>query len=198
MKIYFSGSAYYHKEYLSAYTKIKKVLLDTGATVLGNITELHPEEFNGWTDEIRVSNYRQILNWIDQCDFAVMESSYPSTIHVGHEISLLTEKGKPVIALYKKEHKPKMFVSGEDVKIIWVEYRDESELENKLSEAIESAKKNMDIRFNFFITPPMIAYMDWLSEKKRIPRSVYLRGLLEKEMRANKEYQKEIDGNDDR
>ena len=188
MKVYFSGSAYYHKEYLFAYKKIKQVLLNQGTTVLGNIVELQPEEYNNWTDETRVSNYRQILHWIDQCDFAVIESSYPSTLHVGHEISLLTEKGKPVVALYHQDHKPKMFVSGEDVKIIWVEYKNESELEAKLGDAIEIAKKNMDIRFNFFITPPMISYMDWLSEKKRIPRSVYLRGLIDKEMHANKEY----------
>jgi hypothetical protein len=48
-----------------------------------------------------------------------------------------------------------------------------------------------DVRFNFFISPQIGNYLDWVSKNKRIPRAVYLRRLIEEDMKNNKEYERD-------
>ncbi|MFA6518333.1 MAG: hypothetical protein WCV93_01625 [Candidatus Shapirobacteria bacterium] len=188
MKVYFSGSAFYRDDYLAIYKKIKLTLTGLSLTVLGNIVELSTSDYNNWTNDNRVSNYKQILKWVDQCDFAVIESSFPSTLHVGHEISLLLDKGKPVIGVYKNGHEPKMFMGIHDDRIRWVGYRNEADIEKILKEAVIEAKKNMDVRFNFFVSPKILNYLDYVAKNRMIPRAVFLRDLIEREMKKDKDF----------
>jgi hypothetical protein len=67
-------------------------------------------------------------------------------------------------------------------------------LEEKLKGALERAKEQSDIRFNFFVTPQILSYLSWLSGRKRIPRAVFLRTLIEREMKKDTEYKKEAIG----
>jgi len=51
---------------------------------------------------------------------------------------------------------------------------------------LEEAKRRMDVRFNFFVSPKILAYLDWVAQKRMVPRSVFLRNLIEKEMKKDK------------
>jgi len=62
------------------------------------------------------------------------------------------------------------------------------ELKRTLDYGLEEALNQVDVRFNFFISPQIGRYLDWVSQKKRIPRAVYLRKLIEEEMNSNTEY----------
>ena len=55
-------------------------------------------------------------------------------------------------------------------------------------QAIEKAREKVDVRFNFYISPEIGRYLDWISQRKKLPRSVFLRGLVERHMHADKEY----------
>ena len=57
-----------------------------------------------------------------------------------------------------------------------------------VASALDYVSSAQDVRFNFFISPTIGLYLDWISKNKRIPRAVYLRKLIEEEMRENKEY----------
>ena len=139
------------------------------------------------SDDDRVENYKKIVRWIDKADFSVIEGSFPSTLHIGHEITLTLEKNKPVIVLYTKGAEPVVFKGLKDERIIWVEYND-ANLKKVLGEAVEAARKNIDVRFNFFVSPKILMYLDWVAQHRMIPRSVFLRDLIEKEMKKDKDF----------
>ena len=63
-------------------------------------------------------------------------------------------------------------------------------LENVIKKLITEVKSSIPVRFNFFVSPEINEYLDWIARVKRTPRAVYLRELLEKEMEKSKEFGK--------
>ncbi|MFA6602807.1 MAG: hypothetical protein WCT01_03300 [Candidatus Shapirobacteria bacterium] len=187
MKAYFSGSLYQKNQFYKYYERIVDLLKKQGIEVFEDTLKTDFDDSLDMKDEDRVRNYRNIVKWIDKCDFAVIEGSFPSTLHIGHEITLALDKSRPVIVLYKSGAEPMVFKGLLDEKIIWAEYKDDN-LEKVLTKALAEAKKNMDVRFNFFVSPKILAYLDWVAKNRMIPRAVFLRDLIEKEMRKDKDY----------
>jgi len=60
--------------------------------------------------------------------------------------------------------------------------------EMKFGMMFEKAREKVDVRFNFYISPEIGRYLDWISQRKKLPRSVFLRGLVERHMHVDKEY----------
>ena len=189
MRVYFSASRYYREENLDVYTKIVDTIGACDCEVLDNTIKTFKGIPDWTTDKLKEENYKKMLRLMDKADFSVFEASFPSTLHIGHEITLAIEKGKPIVVLYKDAdgREPMLFKGIKSEKIIWVKYNLEN-LESKLSEAIERAKIIQDVRFNFFVSPKILAYLDWVSKNRMIPRSVFLRDLIEKEMKKDKEF----------
>jgi hypothetical protein len=187
MKIYFSGALYQKEKLLDSYKKIVDVLRHEGFTVLEDTLSMPLDKALEMGDDARVKNYKNIVKWIDQADFSVIEGSFPSTLHIGHEITLALEKSKPVVVLYRTGAEPTVFKGLKDDRIIWAEYN-EKNIEEVLIKAVDEAKKTADVRFNFFVSPKILAYLDWVAQKRMIPRSVFLRDLIEKEMKKDKEF----------
>jgi hypothetical protein len=100
---------------------------------------------------------------------------------------LALEKNKPVIGLHLIGREPILFKGMKNTKIKWIQYTSEN-LRQLLLDAIEEAKRNIDVRFNFFVSPKILAYLDWVAQKRMIPRSVFLRNLIEREMKKDKEF----------
>ena len=61
-------------------------------------------------------------------------------------------------------------------------------LRGLLDKALDEARKKMDVRFNFFVSPKILVYLDWVAKKRMIHRSVFLRNLIEREMKKDKEF----------
>jgi hypothetical protein len=188
MKVYFSASRFYRSEYESDYRKIIEVLKRADFQVLDNsLLPTKSGSFQMDEDGERVKIYKNMMTLMEKADIAVFEASYPSTLHIGHEITVFLDKGKPVIVLYTPGHEPILFKGLKTDRIIWVEYTDDN-LKQKLEKAVEEAKKIIDVRFNFFVSPKILNYLDWVAQKRMVPRSVFLRDLIEKEMRKDKEF----------
>lgn len=187
MKIYFSAAIYQEKQFGPIYKRIVDQLKKLGHTINQDTTETSLAEALNKTDEQRVKYYKQVLGWIASSDVVVLETSFPSTLHIGHEITIALDKGKPVVALYKKGFEPSFFLGLEHEKLLWVEYTD-ADLEKSLSDSLDFALQQSDVRFNFFISPQIGTYLDWVSKNKRIPRAVYLRRLIEEDMKSSSEY----------
>lgn len=187
MKVYFSAAIYQSKEFGSIYRRIVATLEKQGHTVSQDTTETSLDEAVNKNDDQRVRYYKKVLGWIAAADLVVLEVSFPSTLHIGHEITLALDKGKPVVALYKKGHEPSFFLGLEHEKLLWVEYSDQ-DLEKTLVESLDFAMQQVDVRFNFFISPRIGSYLDWISKNKRLPRAVYLRRLIEEDMNRNNDY----------
>lgn len=134
----------------------------------------------------KVDNYKTSVDCVKKSDLVIMEVSGHS-MSMGYLVSKALEISKPVIALYKKGHMP-VFLSGiQDPKLRIVEYENGDVL-SVLENAIIKAKSLVDVRFNFFVSPSILTYLDWVSKRRMIPRSVFLRDLIEKELKKDKEY----------
>jgi predicted DNA binding CopG/RHH family protein len=74
-----------------------------------------------------------------------------------------------------------MYEGKNDDKLQVVEYELE-DLYQVLKDAVEYAFKKVDVRFNFFISPKQLAFLNRIAKDKGIPRSAYIRNLLDVEM----------------
>lgn len=190
MKAYFSGSRFYRKDYNEIYKLITSTLKDQGIEVFDNTADKWKKGEANLSQVQKFDFHKEIVKHLDKSDFSVFEASFPSTIHIGHEITLAIEKGKPVIVLFSDEEgkEPMLFRGVSTEKVIWVPYNKKNLVE-VLVKAIEEARQSSDVRFNFFVSPKILAYLDYVSQKRMIPRSVFLRNLIEKEMKKDKGFE---------
>lgn len=187
MKIYFSASRYFKDDFEKNYEKIVGILKKGSSAVYdGSRSKLVPMGFE-MPNEEKSSIYEELVKMMDKSDICVFEASYPSTLHIGHEITLAMEKNKPVVVLHLKGREPILFKGMKTDKVIWIEYVGD-DVEQKLVDAIEESKKNIDVRFNFFVSPKILSYLDWVAQQRREPKSVFLRELIEKEMKKDREF----------
>ena len=192
MKIYFTGSLHNRDIDKKIYRRIISYLEKLGNTVKADHI-LYPtvEDLDRQTLTQRVGYYKDLDRWIKQSDLVVCEVSYPSTLNIGHEVSLALDKGKPVLALYQKNREPGVLLGISSEKLILMEYS-ENDLEKIAKEGLSEANQKMDVRFNFFISPRIGAYLDWISKNQKTPRAVYLRRLIEEDMAKGDYEQKEV------
>jgi len=132
--------------------------------------------------------YDTIINSLKKADIVVFEASFPS-IGVGLLLDMALDLGKGVVALHMKGKFPFFLGGVRDDKLAIEEYTIDN-LKKILKISLEYSADQMDTRFNFFISPKIGNYLDWVAKKRKIPRAVYLRRLIEKEMDNNKGYSK--------
>lgn len=190
MKIYFTAAVSAKSEYGIFYERIVKKLRGLGHDVYADhILGATLTDILGKSGVVHKEYYNKMLGRIRQSDLVVAEVSFPSTVNVGHELTIALEKGKPVIAMHLKGKKPVLFWGLESDSFYVAEY-DTKDLEEVIASAMEKLKNEVDTRFNFFINRRVAAYLDWIAAKKRIPRAVYLRQLIRQEMRSRNEFQR--------
>jgi len=190
MKIYFGSSPRikekYAKEIKEIYQLLKK--LDFSHTS-DFIAEVEPKKYYELgAEELNVLHQKTLAS-IKKAEICVFEASLQD-LSVGFLINFSLDLGKTVIVLSQSREEPSLLHHVKQDKLIFVAYTPK-DLAEKLKAALEQAKGQSDIRFNFFVTPQILSYLNWLSGHKRVPRAVYLRALIEREMKKDTEYKKE-------
>lgn len=181
MRIYFTGSIVGKKYYLNNYLKIVGIVKKDKHQIIeehiikGNESQLRQENKHE-----RLKFQSQLDKWINNCDCMIAETSFPS-ISVGYEISLALSRGKPVLILYSSGHAPTLLAHHHDEKLICEKYNDDT-LEDIIKDFLNYVQGTNDMRFTFFITSEIASFLEKISQNKKIPKSVYLRRLIEKEM----------------
>lgn len=190
MKIYFTSSARASEDLKKNYRKIFSIISNLGHSHVDDYSHSNDASkvYLGTHDE-NLKLYKNAIYCIKNADVVVLEVSTHS-LSMGYLLQQGLSMGKPVIALYVIGNKPAFVAGIEDEKLQLVEYSPEN-LEEELTIALQNAQENTDVRFNFFISPAIGRYLDWVSKVKKIPRSVYLRALIEKEMSSNNEYKEQ-------
>ena len=187
MKIYFTAAINALNDHGDNYKKIVEILESMGHEVISNhILNTDLKTINSQTQEDIEKYYVKMQTNLKNSDILVSEVSFPSTVHVGHELTLALEKDKPALALYLKGKKPVLLWGITSDKFHVSEY-DEKTLKHVLKESVKYLSEQMDSRFNFFVSPKIVNYLDWIAKKKRLPRAVYLRKLIEKDMEKDEE-----------
>lgn len=190
MKIFFTTTPRLKKDYPEVIEDIYQGIDDLGhVTVYDYLRNVDIEEFYQLNSKKVPVYYEEILDAIRKADVIVFEASMHS-LGVGMLIKEAMEQGKGVIVLHMKDNFP-FFLGGlQDDRFVISEYSKDS-IKKVLESAIEYISGRMDVRFNFFISPEIGTYLDWISKNRRVPRAVYLRRLIEKDMKENKEFSEE-------
>jgi nucleoside 2-deoxyribosyltransferase len=132
---------------------------------------------------------KKMSTWIKKADAVVVEVTVPG-LGAGYEVATAMDLGKPVIALYKPNgnNTPYVLKGMEKSEKMQVLSWSDSTLKEVLDVGLEYAMESMDTRFNFFISPKHQNYLDWISKERKIPRAVFLRNLIEREMENDEEF----------
>jgi len=191
MTIFFSGSLYGKSKFLDRYEKIISIARESGHQVLADHilgTSHEAIQQRGARDDAK--QFRKILDLVKKSDAVFVELSHAST-SVGFFIAQAVNLGKPVVIFFGGEEEPHLIKSLESFseKLAVVRYRDLNELDSEVPLMLDFISEVQDTRFNFFVSPSIASYLDWVSRERRIPRSVYLRKLIDEDMDRNQEYE---------
>lgn len=191
MRIYFSASIASIDAFRPNYVAIVKTLEKLGHNVIADhiLKKKAKQDYEDQSEKESLAVQHKMTAWKKQADMCVFEVSSPS-LGVGQEIASALSNKKQVIALHISGIKPHVLRDEGEESLFLVEYSPDK-LEEILEEYIDYAKEHADTRFNFFISPEIQRYLDWVARYKRTPRAVYLRELLEKDMRENKEWKQQ-------
>lgn len=188
MKIYFTASMTGKNQYERNYQQIVEVLKNLGHKVIADhILNVDSDALNEESSDQRIEHNKQLNRWLTSSDFVVAEVSYPS-VSVGYEIALALEKGTPVLALHEESRTPSALAGEHSDKFVMTSYNLD-DLSRDLQFLVNDMLDRMDTRFNFFISPKHQNYLDWIAKNKKIPRAVFLRRLIEKDMAQNEDFQ---------
>jgi len=186
MIIYFTASIAAKNQYINKYQKIISFLEGQGHTVIAqHIINSSESSIRLLTRADRLAFHTQLEKWLKSCDFVVAETSFPS-ISVGYEISLALRLAKPVLVLYSEGDPPSLLAHHENDRLYCEKYS-KDDVGKVILDFIDYIQGKNDTRFTFFITPQEASYLDEVSRKEKLPKSVYLRQLIEKEMKERGE-----------
>jgi len=189
MKIYFTSSPRGKEKLGENFKKIYDNITELGYEHSHDFLFQNEKHFLSSDDKDFAKHYKKSIADLKKADIAVFEVS-TSSLGIGFLINKALEFSKPTIVLHITAKQPVLLEGIDDERLQIVEY-DPDILKETLTDALEIAKEGMDTRFNFFVSPKIISYLDWISKNKKIPRAVYLRNLLEKEMEKEKAFKTE-------
>lgn len=189
MKVCFIASVKHKDKHSSDYKEIVTILKTFEDKVFCDhvINYSQADLDNFGLDEKRLYN-KKIIDQIKKSDIVVAETTSES-LSVGYLISVSLDLMKPTILLYKGDGESNILSTVEETdKLLIGNYKETSEIKVVLRKLIIMAKSKSDVRFNFFVSPKILAYLDWVSQQKMIPRSVFLRNLIKREMKKDREF----------
>lgn len=185
MQAYFTASIAGKKHYLKHYLAIIDLLKAKGVDVLSDhIINAQEATISLETKAQRLAFHKKLEGWINSADFMVVEATFPS-ISVGYEISLALHRGKPILVLYSQGDPPSLLFNNEEEKIVCEKYT-EHNLTETISDFINFVRGGSDTRFTFFVSSEIASYLSKMAKKNKVPKSVYLRYLIQQDMRKSK------------
>ena len=187
MKIYFTASSRGTSDFNKQFKSIYSFISSQGHKHTSDYaTESNPTEVYSSTKENNEELYKRAMKQMKKSDIAILEVSTHS-LSMGYLIEASLAIGKPVIALYQSGHKPAFAAGISNDRFQLIEYN-QGNLEDILIDALDYASSQQDTRFNFFVAPKHINFLDWVAKNKKIPRSVFLRRLIEREISNDDQY----------
>lgn len=125
---------------------------------------------------------------IKKADAFFAKVSRPTTV-LGYLIGIALQQGKPVILFIPTTSKQTFFKAldkaNEKFQIVQYVETDLEQLKRDVALAVEYIDSSQDTRFNFFVSSDISTYLNWISKNRRLPRSVYLRELIDNDMKRN-------------
>ncbi len=187
MKVYFTAATKGTNIYKDYYKEVVKTIGELGyknldETIIQENTEGHYKKLEKGGQNVYEDLYDKEISLLKGADINVFECSMPS-LGIGSEVQKSLEFNKPTIVLYLENKIPHFLVGIKDEKLILTEIKDKKDLKKTLEKAFEEAKTRADKRFNFFISPKLLAYLEKISKEEGITKSKFIRNLILDHMR---------------
>lgn len=123
---------------------------------------------------------------LEQCDLVIAECSVQS-IQLGFELAYLVKNGNKVIIISQKDPSSRIPAHVEIrpnmQNLTVIEYSKEDML-SILDSAVDVARERLDRRFTMIFPSHLMAKLETISKKKRLPKAVYVRQVLEKSFKG--------------
>lgn len=185
MKVFYtatySGKNVFGKYYQTIYDQIEAL----GYVHVDNeVITLNYEDYVQKMSEGRdaqIANFHKKMDGIQNADICVVESSAHS-LGNGFIVQRSLELGKPTIVLYYKDNTP-FFLTGVEAEKLIVRSYDEENYKKVVRDALIIAREKRDKRFNFFLSPKLLNYIEDASKDRGITKSKLLRDMIVKHMR---------------
>lgn len=190
MNIFLIASNHGRKQYEAHYQRLVDLVKSSGNTLKSDyvFSDDLPDIENKTIDE-SAQWLKKILIGLKKSDAVFVELSYRSST-AGYLLAQAVNWGKPVVVFYTGNEEPHLLSSLEAIndKLVVVRYSRIEDLDREVPLMIDFVADSQDTRFNFFVSPSISYYLDWVSKTKRVPRSVYLRRLIDDDMEENETY----------
>ena len=192
MKIYFLGAISGLSICRKNYEKEVRLLEKMGHHVLSDhILERdhnRPETFVIKGDK---EYFEFMIGRIKSSDIVVADISHP-TANIGYEISYALSNNVPVLALYSETKGRKVFplLVGNQSDLLNLRGYDSKNISDILKEEIGKIEDAASIKFTIMINQQIASYLDWISEKNMVTRSIFIKKLIENYMLSDKSYKK--------
>lgn len=149
-------------------------------------TSPYKENYSIIINYLTLRDHNVFTNFYDsirKSDLVIAECSYPS-INIGYEIAYALQHEKEVIIL--KSNDSDSQITNSDLphshKNAHIYTYNKYNILSTLKNALEYNSPKKYKKFNVLFSPTMIAKLNHISQKKNLPKSVYIRGLIEKSL----------------
>ena len=181
MKVFFTASQRGKEKFGQYYKIITDEITNLGYKLLeDDISKLGTEQFYKTMKEsgrkANIGFYQNKIKHIHDADIVVFECSEHS-LSIGFVIEKALEFNKPTVVLYLKDHEPFFLEGSDDEKLILCQYTEKS-IKKVIKGAITLARERRDKRFNFFISPKLLDYLEEASNELAITKSTFIRNLI--------------------
>ena len=181
MKVFFNAPFRGKKVHQEYYSKIFNVIEKLGynlidRSIIEDNIETHYKKIEEQGEESYKRFYDATLDHLKSADANVFECSFTS-LGLGFQIEKSLEFNKPTIVVYLQDKTPHFLAGIKDEKLVFVKTTGR-DLETVLKKAFEEAKKRADKRFNFFISPYLLSYLNKVSKEQGTTKSMFIRSLI--------------------
>ncbi|PIR59672.1 MAG: hypothetical protein COU68_04305 [Candidatus Pacebacteria bacterium CG10_big_fil_rev_8_21_14_0_10_45_6] len=183
MKAFFTGSPRALKDYTAEHQQIYEAISRCGFTHLSDLViKADPVAFYEKTNDEVFCHYKDTIECLKKADVLIAEISFHS-LSMGYLVEKALGMNKPVIVLHQKNLTPFFFTGIENERLQIVAY-DQSNVFEVVKNSLEYALTKQDVRFDFFVSSKISQFLDLVARVKKVPRSVYLRTLIERDMQT--------------
>lgn len=188
MKIFFTASLRGAKDFTKYYKEIYDTIEALGHKNLDHeIFQLSSKDYYDLIEKegrkAYVDLYKRKIKNIQEADLCIFEASLHSS-SIGFEIQKALELNTPTLVLYYDDNIPHFLIGADDDKLIVKSYN-ENNLKDILKAAIDELQEIRDKRFNFFISPRLLTYLEEASKKTGVTKSTFIRNLLNEHMKKS-------------
>lgn len=181
MKVFFTashrGKTYFDEYYIKIYELIEQFNFQN---LDDSLITIPIKKFYSELDKLGkqrdIKLYNRNLEYIKKADINIFECSFQS-ISIGFMIEKSLELNKPTVVLYLEGNIPHFLAGAVGEKLIIRSYK-KNNIKDVIKATLVEAKSRGDKRFNFFISPKLLSYLEKASKERNITKSTFIRNLI--------------------